>query len=86
MPAATDELPSRTLSQEGGGEIAIDPRDRMGVKAFKKVFLFDLEMPIKARLYNVGGRVYVRFDHGREPLVYRWYRAARKLFLRRFNV
>ena len=86
MPAATDQLPSRTLSQEGGGEIAIDPRDMMGVKAFQKVFLFDLEMPIQARLYNVGGRVYVRFDHGREPLVYRWYRAARKLFLRRFNV
>jgi putative peptide zinc metalloprotease protein len=86
MPAATDQLPSRTLSQEGGGDIAIDPRDMMGVKAFQKVFLFDLEMPVQARLYNVGGRVYVRFDHGREPLVYRWYRAARKLFLRRFNV
>ena len=86
VPAATDQLPSRTLSQEGGGEIAIDPRDMMGVKAFQKVFLFDLEMPIQARLYNVGGRVYVRFDHGREPLVYRWYRGARQLFLRRFNV
>jgi putative peptide zinc metalloprotease protein len=86
VPAATDQLPSRTLSQEGGGEIAIDPRDMMGVKAFQKVFLFDIEMPTQTRLYNVGGRVYVRFDHGREPLVYRWYRAARKLFLRRFNV
>lgn len=86
VPAATDQLPSRTLSQEGGGEIAIDPRDMMGVKAFQKVFLFDLEMPVQARLYNVGGRVYVRFDHGREPLVYRWYRGARQLFLRRFNV
>jgi putative peptide zinc metalloprotease protein len=79
-------LPSRTLSQEGGGKIAIDPRDTMGTKAFKKIFLFDLEMPAQARLYNVGGRVYVRFDHGREPLVYRWYRGARQLFLRRFNV
>jgi putative peptide zinc metalloprotease protein len=86
VPAATDQLPSRTLSQEGGGEIAIDPRDMMGTKAFKKIFLFDLEMPAQARLYNVGGRVYVRFDHGREPLVYRWYRGARQLFLRRFNV
>jgi putative peptide zinc metalloprotease protein len=86
VPAATDQLPSRTLSQEGGGEIAIDPRDMMGTKAFKKIFLFDLEMPAQARVYNVGGRVYVRFDHGREPLVYRWYRGARQLFLRRFNV
>jgi putative peptide zinc metalloprotease protein len=86
VPAATDQLPSRTLSQEGGGEIAIDPRDRLGVKAFQKVFLFDLELPAKARWYNVGGRVYVRFDHGREPLVFRWYRDLRQLFLRRFNV
>jgi putative peptide zinc metalloprotease protein len=86
VPAATDQLPSRTLTQEGGGEIAIDPRDMLGVKAFKKIFLFDLEMPAQARVYNVGGRVYVRFDHGREPLIYRWYRGARQLFLRRFNV
>ena len=86
LPAATDQLPSRTLSQEGGGEIAIDPRDMQGVKAFQKVFLFDLELPVQARLYTVGGRIYVRFDHGWEPLVWRWYRGVRELFLRRFNV
>ena len=86
VPAATDQLPSKTLSQEGGGQIAIDPRDMLGVKAFQKVFLFDLELPDQARLYYVGGRVYVRFDHGWEPLVWRWYRGTRQLFLRRFNV
>ncbi len=86
VPAATDQLPSKTLSQEGGGQIAIDPRDMLGVKAFQKVFLFDLELPDQARLYNVGGRVYVRFDHGWEPLFWRWYRGTRQLFLRRFNV
>ncbi len=86
VPAATDQLPSRTLSQEGGGEIAIDPRDMQGIKAFQKVFLFDIVVPPPEALYNIGGRVYVRFDHGREPLVYRWYRSIRQLFLRRFNV
>ena len=86
VPAATDQLPGRALSQEGGGEIAIDPRDTLGVKAFQKVFLFDLELPGHAGLVHVGGRVYVRFDHGLEPLVWRWYRGARQLFLRRFNV
>jgi len=86
VPAATDQLPSRTLSQEGGGEIAIDPRDMQGIKAFQKVFLFDIVLPPPEGVYNVGGRVYVRFDHGREPLVYRWYRLIRQLFLRRFNV
>ncbi len=86
VPAATDELPSKTLSQQGGGEIAIDPRDTLGVKAYQKVFLFDIELPEYEGLYNVGGRVYVRFDHGREPLIWRWYRSVRGLFLKRFNV
>jgi putative peptide zinc metalloprotease protein len=86
VPAATDQLPGRALTQEGGGKIAIDPRDRLGIKAFQKVFLFDIELPAFKGLYNVGGRVYVRFDHGYEPLVYRWYREVRQVFLRRFNV
>jgi putative peptide zinc metalloprotease protein len=86
VPAATDQLPGKALSQEGGGEIAIDPRDMVGIKAFQKVFLFDIELPGHAGFYNVGGRVYVRFDHGWEPLIWRWYRSVRQLFLRRFNV
>ncbi|MGQ9647141.1 MAG: efflux RND transporter periplasmic adaptor subunit [Thermodesulfobacteriota bacterium] len=86
VPASTDQLPSRILSQQGGGEIAIDPRDMLGTKAFQKVFLFDVELPKQVRLYHVGGRVYVRFDHGWEPLLWRWYRNVRQLFLRRFNV
>jgi putative peptide zinc metalloprotease protein len=86
VPAATDQLPGRALSQEGGGEIAIDPRDMLGIKAFQKVFLFDVELPTCEGLYNVGGRIYVRFDHGKEPLFWRWYRGLRQLFLRRFNV
>jgi len=86
VPAATDQLPSRTLSQEGGGEIAVDPREMAGIKAFQKFFLFDILLPPPQREYNVGGRVYVRFDHGREPLAYRWYRSIRQLFLKKFNV
>ncbi|HYQ61303.1 MAG TPA: hypothetical protein VEP29_09630, partial [Desulfatiglandales bacterium] len=86
VPAATDQLPGRALTQEGGGKIAIDPRDRLGIKAFQKVFLFDIDLPTFKGLYNVGGRIYVRFDHGYEPLVYRWYREIRQVFLRRFNV
>jgi putative peptide zinc metalloprotease protein len=86
VPAATDQLPGKALTQEGGGEISVDPRDRLGIKAFQKVFLFDLEVPSFSGLYNVGGRMYVRFDHGYEPLAYRWYRDIRQVFLRRFNV
>lgn len=86
VPGATDQIPGKTLSQEGGGEIAIDPRSMLGIKAFQKVFLFDIELPFYRGLYSVGERVYVRFAHGKEPLFWRWYRGLRQLFLKRFNV
>jgi putative peptide zinc metalloprotease protein len=86
VPAATDQLPSRTLSREGGGQIASDPRDVMGTKAYQKMFLFDVDLIEPVNSYTVGGRIYARFDHGQEPLVYRWYRDVRKLLLKRFNI
>ena len=86
VPAATDQLPSRTLSQQGGGEIPVNPQDTQGMKAFQTIFMFDLELPEHEKFYHVGGRVYVRFDHGWEPLLWRWYRSARQVFLKRFNV
>lgn len=86
VPAATNQLPGRALALEGGGEIPVDPQDRLGTKAFQKIFLFDLGLPADKGFYLVGGRVYARFDHGLEPLVQRWYRAIRQVFLKRFNV
>ncbi|GAB4278042.1 MAG: hemolysin D [Deferrisomatales bacterium] len=87
VPGATDRLPSLALGRAGGGEIAVDPRDAGGDRAFRKVFEFDLvpEAPLE-RLPLSGERVYVRFDHGREPLGVQWFRALRRLFLRRFHV
>ncbi len=86
VPAATDQLPSKVLGQQGGGKIAIDPTDARGTKAFQKFFFFDIRLPAGTRLFSVGGRVYARMDHGMEPLVYRWYRSIRELLLRRFNI
>jgi putative peptide zinc metalloprotease protein len=86
VPAASDDLPSRALGSGGGGEVQLDPRDPEGQKALRKVFQVDLEMPFRQQTLNVGGRVFVRFDHGSEPLAYQWYRQTRQLFLSRFNV
>ena len=52
----------------------------------KKLFQVDLELPAHHGVINVGGRVYVRFDHGWDSLVVQWYRQGRQLFLARFNV
>jgi putative peptide zinc metalloprotease protein len=86
VPAATDQVPGRALTREGGGQIAIDPQDRLGIKSFQKIFLFDIELSEHEGFHNVGGRVHVRFDHGHEPLVWRWYRVIRRVFLRKFSV
>ena len=50
------------------------------------VTLLALELDEPLDQVFVGGRVYVRFDHGTEPLATRWYRGLRRLFLKRFNV
>jgi putative peptide zinc metalloprotease protein len=86
VPAASEELPSPALGSEGGGQVPLDPHDSKGQKAMKRLFQIDLELPVQQGLLNVGGRVYVRFDHGTEALVLQWYRQGRQLFLTRFNV
>jgi putative peptide zinc metalloprotease protein len=86
VPAASEELPSPALGSEGGGQVPMDPKDLKGQKAMRKVFQVDLQLPLDLGIVNVGGRVYVRFDHGWEPLMAQWYRQGRQLFLSRLNV
>jgi putative peptide zinc metalloprotease protein len=86
VPAATDELPSLTLTRQGGGIIVTDPLETDEAKAFKKFFQLDISFTRMTDSVNVGERVYVRFDHGFEPLASQWYRSLRQLFLARFNV
>ncbi|HLB15986.1 MAG TPA: hypothetical protein VJM14_13730 [Burkholderiales bacterium] len=86
VPSASDQLPSAALGTQGGGHAAVDPSDRDGRKTLQKYFQVDVELPAEHRQLHVGGRAYVRFDHGWEPLGFQWYRRARQLFLSRFNV
>ena len=86
VPAALDKLPSVALGTQGGGLIAIDPSSGSGDIALRKVFQFELELAPGATALQVGGRVFVRFDHGKEPLAWQAYRALRQLFLSKFDV
>ena len=86
MPGGVDELPSAALGPNGGGSIAVDPKDSNGVKTLERVFVFDLQLPAEAAPKAFGERVHVRFDHGGEPLASQAYRRVRQLFLSRFNV
>jgi putative peptide zinc metalloprotease protein len=85
VPGGIDQLPSRALSVEGGGQLATDPRDAKGTKGLQRTFQLDIDLPVDGfALY--GGRVHVRFEHVKEPLASQWYRAIRRLFLTRFYV
>ena len=84
VPAAVERLPSAALGPMGGGPFAVDPEDATGTRALEGVFEVELALPVPVD--RLGMRVYVRFDHGSEPLAQQWYRRVRQLFLRKFNV
>jgi len=84
VPAATDELPSMTLSLQGGGKSGWIRASR-GRKALEKLSCSTSKFPGEQANY-LGGRVYVRFEH--EPSPSRISGCARyaRTFLKKFNV
>jgi len=56
------------------------------LRTLENVFEFEVGLPESAPNDYLGNRVYVRFDHGFEPLGLQLYRAARQLLLSRFSV
>lgn len=89
VPSGEEYLPSRVLSVEGGGRMAVDVRDSRGPRTLERTFQFDVavqgagggEVP-----FFFGERVHARFEHPGEPLGVQWLRSARRLFLSHFHV
>lgn len=86
VPAASDSLPSRALTQEGGGELYLDPSDSKGNKAINSHFEFELSAESGLTTDRAGGRVFVRFNHGPEPLFWRLHKTIRLMFLSKFSI
>ena len=86
VPGASRQLPSAALGSMGGGPYAVDPRDNQGVTTLGRVFQLELALPAEVSAAYLGARVFVRFDHGYEPVGFQVYRAMRQLFLRHFDV
>jgi len=86
VPAGSTELPSAALGAMGGGEIAIDTHDETGFTAVSKLFQFDLALPEGTRTTGIGGRAYVRLEHGTEPLWRQWSRSLQQLLLSQLKV
>ena len=81
IAAASNQLPSAALGAAGGGPLAVDATDPEGLRTPEAVFQLELGLLEEAGA-RIGERVYVRFDHGSEPLALRAFRALRRLLLR----
>jgi putative peptide zinc metalloprotease protein len=86
VPGASRQLPTAALGAAGGGPFAVDPSDGQGATALTRVFQLELALPDEVRSAYLGARVFVRFDHGFEPVGFQIYRATRQLLLRQFDV
>jgi len=86
VPAADIYLPAAALGTAGGGNIQVDPTDPEGLRALDNIFQLDISLPDEIANPHIGGRVYVKFDHGSMPLAAQWYRSLRQLFLRKYYV
>ncbi len=81
---AVHQLPSAALGERGGGTVATDPADPQGMKALRAVVLADVQLRTSLG-ERVGGRAWVRFDHGFAPLAVQASHAVQQLFLKHFN-
>jgi putative peptide zinc metalloprotease protein len=92
VPAADDKVPSQALSAANGGSVATDPRDTKGMKAFERMFQFDVALPERGpgaealAASGFGARVFVRFDFAWESLGTMLYRRVRQSMLSRFEI
>ena len=84
IPAATFELPSPALADRNGGAVVTDPADTERRRTLEPVFLVDVALP-GPDMQRIGGRAWVRFDFGSEPLVFQWTHALRQMFLQHFG-
>lgn len=82
-PAGDFKLPSAVLGRPAGGTVAVAADDPKGLHTLSRVFR--VELTLDGPIDRLGGRAYVSFDHGREALALRGWRALRQLFLRRFD-
>jgi len=82
-PAGDFSLPSAALGTAGGGNTAVAPDDADGRRTLARVFRIELTLDEPAE--RLGGRAFVRFDHGSEALALRGLRRVRQLFLSHFD-
>ncbi len=84
-PAAVSDVPSEALATSAGGPVVAQVAENGRARAIDPFFIVDI-VPNEPMSLGVGERVYVRFDHGPEPVLFRISRSVRRLFLSQFDV
>jgi len=83
-PQATRYIPTPALGTAGGGNLGVDPSDKSNTKLLKPVFQIDISVPKDEKINQIGGRVYVRLNHGYMPIGQQIALYFNQLFLRHF--
>ena len=60
------------LGQQGGGELAIDPKDPSGAKPMQRQFEVVVTLDNTDGRYSPGQQAYVRFKLDKRPLIWQW--------------
>lgn len=82
-PEATRSLPYPSLAASAGGPLTMDPGDPDGRRTADPIHLAQVETDMLLTGSAIGALVWVRFDHGTQPLAPRLWRGARQIFLSR---
>ena len=86
IPQGNENLPSKALTIDGGGQFVLDPRDPQALRTLDKVFQLDIELARAPTDMRIGTRAFVRFEYEPEPLLERMSRRLRQLFLSSLHV
>jgi putative peptide zinc metalloprotease protein len=85
FPEATRRLPHPALAAPNGGPFSVDPSAKEQNVSLLRFFEIDVAGQAEELQGRWGERVWIRFDHGAEPLLPRVWRGIRQVFLEHFR-
>ena len=83
FPSTSREVVSALLTEQGGGDIKLDPSQEN--KTIESYFFVEI-LPKEPLHSHINQRVYLQFVHQGEPIGFRAYRIVRRTFLSYFDV
>ena len=81
-----DDTTSTRVRREVPAAIEEDAAEVLVEGESESRYVFEVDVPRSMQSAYPGETVYVSFEHGWEPIAFRWYRSLRRLFLSRLSV